>query len=104
MPMNPHRFRFISKLFILLGLWFFLVWSANAQKVVAWNLEWFPGRKPSASAADSKAHMLVAQETLKKLDPDIFISEEIRDWKAFADLVSVVPGLQVNVVSAFRSQ
>ncbi len=80
-----------------------LVSTADAQKVVTWNIEWFPGKKPSASAEESKTHMARAQEVLKKLNPDIFIAEEVRDWKAFAELVSVVPDLKVNVVSPFRS-
>ena len=101
--MTRIRQTYLRTAFVLTSLWLGLISAAEAQKVVTWNVEWFPGRKLSASAAESKAHMARAQEVLKKLDPDVFIAEEVRDWKAFAELVSVVPALKVNVVSAFRS-
>ncbi|MCC7519744.1 MAG: endonuclease/exonuclease/phosphatase family protein [Verrucomicrobiae bacterium] len=71
-------------------------------KAVAWNLEWFPGRKPKATEAERSAHMAAAQSVLRALDPDIFLAEEIGDWNVFQQLVSVVPGLHVDTVSAFR--
>lgn len=75
--------------------------AAEPLKFVSWNLEWFPGHRPTASAAEADAHMKVAQEELKKINPDIFVGVEIHDWAAFHELVSVVPGLTVNVVSSF---
>lgn len=76
--------------------------EAPPLKAVVWNLEWFPGRKPHASIEQQQAHMAAVQQALKALDPDIFIAEEVGDWDVFAQLVSVVPGLQVDTVSAFR--
>ena len=76
--------------------------AAEPLRFVAWNIEWFPGHRPTASAEEADKHMKQCQEALKKLDPDIFVAEEIRDWAAFHELVSAVPGLTVNVVSSFK--
>lgn len=75
--------------------------AAAPLRCVVWNLEWFPGKRPTASEKEAKDQMKDAQAVLKKLNPDIFIAAEIRDWAAFQELVSVVPGLTVNAVSSF---
>ena len=76
--------------------------SCPALTVVAWNLEWFPGRKPEPKPEAEAQQLAACREALQKLNPDILIVEELRNWQAFEDLVSAVPGLRVNVVSAFR--
>ncbi len=78
-----------------------LLSAAAPLKFVSWNLEWFPGHRPTASAADADAHMKAAQEALKKINPDIFVGVEIHDWAAFDELISAVPGLNCHVVSSF---
>ena len=75
--------------------------EADPLKVISWNMEWFPGKRPTASAKEADAHMKAGQEALKLLNPDIFIGVEITDWDAFHQLCSVVPGLVVHVVSTF---
>jgi len=75
--------------------------AAEPLRFVCWNLEWFPGKRPTASEKEAKDHMKEAQAALKKLNPDIFVAVEIRDWAALHELVSVVPGLTVNAVSSF---
>ncbi len=72
--------------------------------LVTWNIEWFPGRFRYARGERLTQHMAVVQEELKRMDPDIFVAQEMRGWQAFADLCSVVPGLQPAVVSAFRGR
>jgi endonuclease/exonuclease/phosphatase family metal-dependent hydrolase len=76
--------------------------AAEPLKFVAWNIEWFPGHRPTASEAEAKKQMKDCQAALKKINPDIFVAEEIHDWNAFYELVSAVPGLTVHVVSSFR--
>jgi len=76
--------------------------SSPALTVVAWNLEWFPGRRPEPRAEAEAQQMAACREALRKLNPDILIVEELRNWQVFEDLVSAVPGLRVHVVSAFR--
>lgn len=93
--------RCLSVFFLLLSLG----QSAFAQKVVSWNLEWFPGKKPDPSdPAVAVEQMAAAQAELQKLQPDIFIGLELRSRAAFDQLVSVVTGLHVAVVSAFRDE
>lgn len=75
--------------------------AAEPLRFVVWNLEWFPGKRPTASAEEADAHMKEAQEVLKKINPDIFVGVEIRDWASMQELVSVVPGLTVHAVSSF---
>ncbi|MES2660785.1 MAG: endonuclease/exonuclease/phosphatase family protein [Verrucomicrobiota bacterium] len=89
--------------FLKLLVFLLTVTSLHAAplKVVAWNLEWFPGKRPTASAAEADKHMKLAQEALKKINPDVFVGIEVRDWAAFEELASVVPGLKTHVVSSF---
>lgn len=81
-----------------------LMFQAGAAplKVVSWNMEWFPGHRPTASQAEADAHMKGCQDALKAMNPDIFIGVEVNDWNAFREVCSVVPGLTVNAVSSFR--
>jgi len=69
--------------------------------VASWNLQWFPGRVPYANAEARQRHMTDAQAELKALNPDLLIAQEITSEWAFRELVSAVPDLQVQVVSAF---
>ena len=75
--------------------------AAAPLKVVSWNLEWFPGHRPTASVAEADEHMKLAKDALKAINPDIFIAIEVRDWASFHELVSAVPGLTTHVVSSF---
>ena len=85
-------------LFSLLGP----AWSQAAPlKIVSWNMEWFPGKRPTASAAEAAVHLKAGQDALQKINPDIFIGVEINDWNAFHQLCSTIPGLVVHVVSSF---
>lgn len=71
-------------------------------RVVSWNLAWFPGKRDNATEEEAKAHMQQAQSALKELKPDILLLQEVRDWQAAEELCSVVPKLQVQVVSRFK--
>jgi endonuclease/exonuclease/phosphatase family metal-dependent hydrolase len=85
---------------LLLAVSFATTYAAPL-KIVTWNLEWFPGKRPTASAGEVDKHMKHAREALQKINPDVFIGVEIRDWAAFDELVSAVPGLNNHVVSSF---
>ncbi|MCD8482351.1 MAG: hypothetical protein LR015_06590 [Verrucomicrobia bacterium] len=79
--------------------------GADAVKVTFWNIEWFPGQSlRNVTAEREREHMAVVQNRLAELQPDIFLACEIRDWKAFEELVKVVPGMRVHTVSSFRSR
>lgn len=75
--------------------------AAEPLKFVSWNIEWFPGHRPTASTEEADAHMKAAQAALKEINPDVFVGMEIHDWAAFHELVSAVPGLTVHAVSSF---
>ena len=45
--------------------------------------------------------MRLAREELKRLNPDVFVATEVRDWAAFDELISVLPKLNTHVVSSF---
>jgi endonuclease/exonuclease/phosphatase family metal-dependent hydrolase len=72
--------------------------------VVTWNIEWYPGKKNYSRGSEMVAHAAIVQRELKKIDPDIFLAQEMRDWNSFARLTDVVRGLRPAVVSAFTSR
>ena len=88
--------------FIALVVGLFWAGNALALTIVAWNMEWFPGRSPHANAAAKQKHIEDAQQVLASLKPDIFLAEEVADWTSFEKLVSVVPGLTPHTISTFR--
>jgi hypothetical protein len=73
----------------------------NKLRVVSWNIEWFPGQRPEATAEESAKQMAAAKIALAELKPDVLLLQEIRDWKSAEELCSVIPGLQVHVASSF---
>jgi endonuclease/exonuclease/phosphatase family metal-dependent hydrolase len=75
--------------------------SGRTISVVAWNIEWYPGKSQKASPAKQEAHKELVKAELKKISPDIFLAQEIRSWNDFAELCEAVPDLQVAVVSRF---
>lgn len=87
----------------ILALWCCLALAAGAREItmVSWNLQWFPGRIPYAKADARRAHLAATQEELRELNPDLLLAQEITSERAFEDLVSVLPGARVAVVSSF---
>ena len=71
-------------------------------RIATWNLEWFPGGKPSSSQAERLVHMSAAKDALIDIRPDILCLQEVRDWDSVAGLVSILPNFQPLVVSRFR--
>jgi endonuclease/exonuclease/phosphatase family metal-dependent hydrolase len=92
--------KYLLRLLTALTLSSFLQ-AGTPLKVITWNLEWFPGKSPKATTKEAAKHMKDAQEALKKLNPDVFIGVEVRDWAAFEELCTVIPGLKTHVVSSF---
>lgn len=75
--------------------------DAREIKIVTWNIEWYPGKRRFARRAEMDAHAELVKKELEKINPDIFLAQEMRDWQSFAELSDVVPGLRPAVVSAF---
>ena len=78
--------------------------SSSDLSVISWNIEWYPGKRSFAKRAEMTAHADIVQPELKRINPDIFLAQEMRDWESFAQLTDVVPGLRPVVVSAFTSR
>jgi endonuclease/exonuclease/phosphatase (EEP) superfamily protein YafD len=70
-------------------------------RVVAWNIEWFPGRNLETTPEAEAAQIDIVQKEIERLDPDILIATEIRDWDAFEKAIARVPDLRIHVVSPF---
>ena len=76
--------------------------GAETVSIATWNLEWFPGKKPTSTQADRALHMSAAKDGLMQVAPDILCAQEIRDWESFAELTSILPKLKPLIVSKFR--
>ena len=73
-------------------------------RFVSWNIEWFPGRKQNPNEEEIRRHTELVKAELAKINPDVFLAQEIGDWQSFAELTDAVPGLRPVVVSAFRHE
>jgi len=75
--------------------------KGNSIRVVTWNLQWFPGKKPGANPTEQVEHIKQVREVIADLDPDILLIQEIRDEAALIQATALVPGLKPVVVSNF---
>lgn len=74
---------------------------AEPLKAVSWNLEWFPGGRPYAKKAQRIQQAEGVTKILDKINPDIFLAQEITYGSAFETLAATIPGMKVDVLSAF---
>lgn len=87
---------------LLLALIFAISVSATEIRVVAWNIEWFPGKQFDGATPEAvSSQMAAAQAEIRRMRPDVLLASEIRDWRSFANLLSVDPALDVANVSHF---
>lgn len=91
---------------LVLSCWFALTLplAAAPLTVVSWNTKWLPGGRPNATDGMKQSQMKKAQAIVKALNPDILLLQEVADWRAAAELCSVVPGLTVRTVSNFSTR
>jgi endonuclease/exonuclease/phosphatase family metal-dependent hydrolase len=95
--------RRMSMRMVLCWIWVFLTpLHANALRTVSWNIEWFPGLRPNAGVEARNAHIAAIKPELARIDPDLFLAQEITDAKAFEEILAAVPGLKLHVISDFR--
>jgi endonuclease/exonuclease/phosphatase family metal-dependent hydrolase len=71
-------------------------------KVITWNLEWFPGKKPGASNEDAAAHIVEVQAALKTMKPDILVLQEVAGEDPVKEAIKDLPGFKVDIVSRFK--
>lgn len=79
--------------------------TANGTEVVrlvTWNLEWFPGKKPAASQEERDKHFLEVAAVLPQFRADIIVLQEVRNDDAAQRLAKLLPGFSVHVTSRFK--
>ncbi len=77
---------------------------AEPVRVVAWNLQWFPGRTPEASPVAEQEHLRDVRGMLQRLKPDILIVSEVKSRSALAEALTGVTGLAVRAMSDFAGR
>lgn len=75
---------------------------AASASFVSWNMQWFPGTKPTSTPELRALQMSEAKEALISIQPDVFCAQEIRNWEVFEEVASVIPSLEPLVVSSHR--
>ena len=75
---------------------------ADQFRIITWNLDWFPGKGPASTEVQRIVHMSEAHDALLDLRPDILCLQEVRDFDSVVKLTSVVPRLDVHIVSRFK--
>jgi endonuclease/exonuclease/phosphatase (EEP) superfamily protein YafD len=69
--------------------------------VAFWNIQWFPGRRPAANAADEASQIASVHNDMKQLDVDILGMEEVRDFARAGVAVEPLKGFKVDVCANF---
>jgi endonuclease/exonuclease/phosphatase family metal-dependent hydrolase len=72
--------------------------------IISWNIEWYPGKSRFARGPEMAAHAAHVNRQFAKMNPDVFLAQEMRDWNAFGLLCEHVEGLRAASVSAFTSE
>lgn len=96
----------VAGLFIWLGLLAVTqTGHADRLKIVALNLEWFPGQSSMITNQEDVArHIAEARALLDTLDPDLFIGTEICEEPALQEAFASVEHATIHVMSAFEDQ
>src|SRR5436190_6927702 len=74
-------------------------------RITTWNLEWFPNGSAREATPEKQAQRIqAAADVLKKLNPDILLLQEVRDYDACNRLGEAIqPGpYTVAICSAFK--
>jgi endonuclease/exonuclease/phosphatase family metal-dependent hydrolase len=82
-----------------------LLGSANASEVVrlvTWNLQWFPGKKPVATQEERDRAFLEVAAVLPQLRADIIVLQEVRNDDVAQKLAQLLHGFTVHVTSQFK--
>jgi len=95
---------------LLAVLAFFVVGSALGQspakvRITTWNLEWFPNGSAREVTQENQAQRVQsAADVPKKLNPDILLLQEVRDYDACARLGEAIQprAYTVGICFAFK--
>lgn len=73
----------------------------NAVIVTFWNIQWFPGRRPNATASDEARQTEAVHADISHFPSDIIGMEEVRDWRHAEIAVQPLRDFKVDVCSTF---
>jgi len=74
-------------------------------RITTWNLEWFPNGSAREAPPEKQAQRIqAAADVLKKLNPDILLLQEVRDYDACVRLGEAVQPAAYTVVIALHSR
>ncbi len=96
----------LTRYAILLIAAFALLTDVKAEtiKIVALNIEWFPGQRSSADEEAMARHIENTKAALPALQSDILVATEICDEAAFREVLTVLPGMDIKVMSNFADR
>ncbi len=66
-----------------------------------WNVEWFPGRRPTAKERARASHVAAVVPVVERLDPDVLGLEEVGDADAAHLIADHLKGCRVDVCTEF---
>src|SRR3954463_4200035 len=75
--------------------------TSGTLTVAFWNIQWFPGGRPSATKAEETKQITSVQAEIGKWNADIIGMEEIRDFPSAGLAVQKLPGFKVDVCANF---
>ena len=75
--------------------------SPQVVRVAFWNIQWFPGRHPFATASSERAQTASVHRDMRKIDVDVLGMEEVRDFSKATIAIAPLTGMKVDVVSNF---
>jgi endonuclease/exonuclease/phosphatase family metal-dependent hydrolase len=73
-------------------------------RVAFWNIQWFPGRHPFATASSERAQTASVHRDIRKINADVLGMEEVRDFSKATIAVSPLAGMKVDVISNFPAR
>jgi len=69
------------------------------ESVATWNLQWFPGNQPDPRPFDRSRHEAETEKTIRKLDVDLLLVQEVVDREALGRVAREYPW---RAVSSFQ--
>ena len=75
--------------------------SPQTVRVAFWNIQWFPGRHPFATASSERAQTASVHRDMRKINVDVLGMEEVRDFSKATIAIAPLAGMKVDVVSNF---
>jgi hypothetical protein len=79
--------------------------GGETLRVTTWNLEWFPDKSPRPVPLEQEArNVSMAADVLRKLDSDILLLQEVRDYGVCEHLAEAIKPhtYQIAICSAFK--